>query len=112
MRLSPVLKTGVWITALCLCAQGQTAPGNPAAVNESKGMPPRISPAEYQAHAQHPVRTPRQVCVWCYLIAQWHGGHEVTVVLKPLTCIGVARGFRTYAARMVLSLNASIIIGR
>ena len=60
----------------------------------------------------HPVRTPRQVCVWCYLIAQWHGGHEVTVVLKPLTCIGVARGGRTYAARMVLSLNASIIIGR
>src|ERR1019366_2261339 len=52
MRLSPVLKTGVWITALCLCAQGQTPPGNPAAVNESKGMPPRISPAEYQAHAQ------------------------------------------------------------
>jgi hypothetical protein len=46
------------------------------------------------------------------LIAQWHSGHEVTVVLKPLTCIGVARGFRTYAARMVLSLNASIIIGR
>ena len=52
MRLSPVLKTSVWITALCLCAQGQTPPGNPAAVNESKGMPPRISPAEYQAHAQ------------------------------------------------------------
>ena len=40
------------------------------------------------------------------------GGHEVTVVLKPLTCIGVARGLRTYAARMVLSLNAIIIIGR
>ena len=40
------------------------------------------------------------------------GGHEVTVVLVPLKYIGVARGFRTYAARMVLSLNASIIIGR
>jgi len=52
------------------------------------------------------------VRLWCYLIAQWHGGHVVTVVLKPLTCIGVARGGRTYAARMVLSLNASIIIGR
>src|ERR1035437_2264091 len=52
MRLSSVLKTGVWITALCLFAQGQTPPGNPAAGNESKGMPPRISPAEYQAHAQ------------------------------------------------------------
>ena len=52
------------------------------------------------------------VRVWCYLIAQWHGGHEVTVVLKPLTCIGVARGGRTFAARLVLSLNASIIIDR
>ena len=46
------------------------------------------------------------------MIAQWRGGYEVTVVLKPLTCIGVHGGLRTYAARMVLSLNASIIIGR
>jgi len=51
MRLSPVLKTAVWITALCLCAQGQTTPGTPAPVNESKGMPPRVTAAEYQAHA-------------------------------------------------------------
>jgi hypothetical protein len=52
MRLFPVLKTGVWITALCLYAQGQTPPGKEAPVNESKGMPPRISAAEYQTHAQ------------------------------------------------------------
>src|ERR1035441_4853850 len=52
MRLFPVLKTAVWMTALCLCAQGQNAPGKDAPVNESKGMPPRVSPAEYQAHAQ------------------------------------------------------------
>jgi hypothetical protein len=47
-----VLKTVISITALCLCAQGQTTPSNPAAVNESKGMPPRVTAAEYQAHAQ------------------------------------------------------------
>jgi len=52
MRLSPVLKTGVWITALCLCAQGQNTPGKEAPVNESKGLPPRTAPTEYQAHAQ------------------------------------------------------------
>jgi hypothetical protein len=52
MRLFPVLKTGVWITALCLCAQGQNAPVKEAPVNESKGMPPRVTPAEYQTHAQ------------------------------------------------------------
>lgn len=52
MQLSPVLKTAVWITALCLSAQGQTAPGKDTPVNESKGMPPRATPADYQAHAQ------------------------------------------------------------
>jgi hypothetical protein len=52
MRLFPVLKSGLWITALCLCAQGQTAPGKEAPVNESKGMPPRVTPSEYQTHAQ------------------------------------------------------------
>ncbi len=60
MQLSPVLKTAISISALCLCASGQTAPApaptaapaKAAPVIESKGMPPRISPAEYQAHAQ------------------------------------------------------------
>ena len=52
MRLYPVLKSGLWITALCLSAQGQNAPGKEAPVTESKGMPPRVTPAEYQTHAQ------------------------------------------------------------
>jgi hypothetical protein len=53
MQLSYVLKSSVWICALCLCAHGQTTtPGTVAATGESKGLPPRISPAEYQAHAQ------------------------------------------------------------
>jgi len=46
------------------------------------------------------------------LIAQWHGEHEVTVVLKPWRASVSHGGFRTYAARLVLSLNASIIIDR
>src|SRR5258708_19562391 len=52
MQLSYVLKSSVWISALCLCAHGQTTTGTAAAAAESKGLPPRISPAEYQAHAQ------------------------------------------------------------
>ena len=56
MRLSAALKSAISIAALCLSAQGQTAPAaapaKTAPVNDSKGMPPRITPAEYQAHAQ------------------------------------------------------------
>lgn len=36
---------------MCLCAQGQNAQSKEAP-SEAKGMPPRPSPAEYQAHAQ------------------------------------------------------------
>jgi hypothetical protein len=53
MQLTSVLKSSVWICALCVCAHGQTTtPGTAAAAGESKGLPPRISPTEYQAHAQ------------------------------------------------------------
>jgi hypothetical protein len=51
MRLFPALRTGVSITALCLCAHGQTAPSKDATVNESKGLPPRATAADYEAHA-------------------------------------------------------------
>ncbi len=40
------------MTAFCLCAPGQNAPSKEAPVNESKGMPPRVTQAEYQTHAQ------------------------------------------------------------
>jgi hypothetical protein len=40
------------IAALCLCAQGQNTPGGNAPANESKGLPARTSPDEYQAKAQ------------------------------------------------------------
>ena len=51
MPLSPILKTFIWIAALCLCAQGQTPPGKDAP-SEAKGMPPRTAPTEYQTHAK------------------------------------------------------------
>src|SRR6266852_3220087 len=38
MRISPVPKTSILMSVLCLCVQGQ-------------GMPPRTTPAEYQAQA-------------------------------------------------------------
>jgi hypothetical protein len=44
MRFFPVLKIGVSVIALCLCAQGQNT--------ETKGLPPRNAPADYQAQAK------------------------------------------------------------
>ena len=42
----------IWTIALCACAYGQGTPGKEAPANESKGMPPRVSPSEYQAHGE------------------------------------------------------------
>jgi hypothetical protein len=52
MRRFPALSIGVFTIALCLCAQGQNTPGKAAQISESKGMPPRAAPTDYQAHAQ------------------------------------------------------------
>jgi hypothetical protein len=54
MQLSSALKISLFITALCLCAEGQNqnTPGAEAQINETRGMPPRATPADYQAHAQ------------------------------------------------------------
>jgi hypothetical protein len=53
MRLFRVLKTGLLTAAICLSVQAQTAPAPAApAKDEAKGMPPRTTPAEYQAQAK------------------------------------------------------------
>ena len=52
MRLSPALRSGTLITALCLCVQGQNTQGKGTQINEYKGLPPRATPADYQAQAQ------------------------------------------------------------
>ena len=51
MQLSSLWKSGIWIAVLCVCAQGQAPPAKEAAA-ESKGMPPRAAPTEYQTHVK------------------------------------------------------------
>jgi len=60
MRLSHALRTGVRINlvltaALCLCAQGQAPPAKDAkdvGPEKAQGLPPRVAPTDYQAHAK------------------------------------------------------------
>jgi hypothetical protein len=56
MRFSSISRTGlltVMVLAGGLCVRGQDAPAKEApAASESKGMPPRATPGDYQAHAQ------------------------------------------------------------
>jgi len=55
MRFFTALRIGGWITALCLCVQGQNKPSPPSKdpqINETKGLPPRATPADYQAQAK------------------------------------------------------------
>ena len=42
----------VLVSAVCLPALGQETQRRDGPANESKGLPPRVSPAEYQAHAK------------------------------------------------------------
>src|SRR5215468_7445470 len=51
MRLPPTLRIGFLIAAICLCVQGQNTPGKDAQI-EARGVPPRATPADYQAQAQ------------------------------------------------------------
>jgi hypothetical protein len=74
MQLSPALRTGVLIAALCLSIQGQNTPGKDAQI-EAKGMPPRATPAEYQAQAQAGAVT----------IAAEFKGHSVPTLQEPLS---------------------------
>jgi hypothetical protein len=51
MRLFAALTIGAWSAAVCLCGQGQNTPST-GAQTEAKGLPPRATPADYQAHTQ------------------------------------------------------------
>src|ERR1019366_450229 len=51
MRISQALRNTVWMVALCLCAQEQQPPAKDAPTNETKGLPPRLAPTDYQAQA-------------------------------------------------------------
>ena len=76
MRLSAALTIGVPIAAICLCGQGQNSPTPSAGAQiETKGMPPRATPADYQAHAQAGTVT----------IGAEFAGHSVPTLQGPLT---------------------------
>jgi hypothetical protein len=62
------------IAAACLCLQGQTPPAKEAAP-ETKGMPPRATPADYQAH----------MAAGSVTIAAEFTAHSITTVQGALT---------------------------
>jgi hypothetical protein len=74
MRLSPALRIGVVIAGICVCVQGQNTPSNDAQI-EAKGMPPRATPADYQAQAQAGSMT----------VAAEFKGHSVPTLQGPLS---------------------------
>jgi hypothetical protein len=75
MRLSAPLTIGILSAAICLYGQGQP-PAATGAPIESKGLPPRATPGDYQAHVQAGTVT----------IAAEFAGHSVpTAQGEPLT---------------------------
>lgn len=52
MRLFPASITVVFFAMLCPYVQAQETASKNAPVNEVKGMPPRTTPGDYQAHVQ------------------------------------------------------------
>ena len=51
MQFFHPLRIGVLIAAICVCVEGQNTPGKDAQV-ETKGLPARATPTDYQAQAQ------------------------------------------------------------
>jgi hypothetical protein len=74
MPLSTALRIGFLIAALCLCVQGQDTPGKDSPI-EARGIPPRATPADYQAQAQAGTVT----------IAAEFKGHSVPTVQGTLS---------------------------
>jgi hypothetical protein len=74
MRLSAPLTIGVLSAAICLCAQTQDTPAKATPI-ESKGLPPRATPGDYQAQTKAGTLT----------IAAEFAGHAVPTAQGPLT---------------------------
>jgi len=98
MRLSAALTIGVLSAALCLCGQAQDTPAKGAPI-ESKGLPPRATPADYQAQTKAGTVT----------IAAEFAGHSVPTAQGPLTTedfVVVEMGlFGAPGARMKISAS-------
>ena len=74
MRFFLGLRISLLAAATSLCVQGQTTPAKPGQI-EAKGMPPRATPADYQAQAQAGALT----------IAAEFTGHSVPTEQGPLS---------------------------
>jgi len=70
MQFSPTSRTCILIAAITVCLTGQTS-----STNEARGMPPRATPADYQAHAQ----------VGALTLAAEFRGHSVPTTEGPLS---------------------------
>ena len=91
MRLSHAMKTGLFLVALCLCVHGQS--------NETKGLPPRNTPADYQAQAKAGTVT----------LAAEFAGHSVPTAQETFSTedyVVVETGlFGPQEARLTLSMD-------
>jgi hypothetical protein len=96
MRLFPWLKVGAMAAAICFCLQGQNTQSKDPQI-DAKGMPPRTSPAEYQAQARAGAVT----------IAAEFQGHSVPTLQGPLGTedyVSIETGlFGSPGARMTVS---------
>jgi len=102
MQLSRMFRTGIWIAALCLYVQGQNtpsqnAPSKDAQISETKGLPPRVAPTDYQAQGQAGTVT----------VAAEFKGHSIPTPQGPLSTedyVAIETGlFGPPGARLVLS---------
>jgi hypothetical protein len=74
MRLSLTLRIGVLSAAICLSAPAQTPPAKDLQF-DAKGLPPRATPADYQA----------QIQVGTVTLAAEFKGHSVPTLERPFT---------------------------
>jgi hypothetical protein len=74
MRLFEATKVCVLILSIAFCLPGQSTPSKDTQT-ETKGMPPRATPADYQAHAQAGTTT----------IAAEFTGHSLPTLEGPLS---------------------------
>jgi len=76
MRLLAALTIGLLSAAICLCGQGQNTPTpSTGAPIEAKGLPPRATPADYQAQTKAGTVT----------ISAEFAGHSVPTAQGPLS---------------------------
>ena len=52
MHFPLAYRTAILVTALCLCGQAQNPQGTESRASQVRGIPPRATPGDYQAHAE------------------------------------------------------------